>query len=605
MIACILAAGMGRRLKAMTLDRTKCMVELNGLPLIHHTLSSLIHSGVRRFVIVVGYCKEGVIDYVRAKFPEIDVIFVENELYASTNNIYSLFLAMPRLADADGVIVAESDVWVSHDAVAAFLASSGSEVVLASPFQYWMDGTCVVADSPQGQIRGFVSKQDVVNYPPEALYKTVNWYRFSGQFFSNVYARFIAAYVQAFGANSYYEDVLKLVSPALPAGFNLHVIADDAWVEIDDEDDYHRALIVTAPKDEAARRLRDNFGGFWKYRYIQDLTLLVNPYFPPAAMTQELGSLFDRLVREYPSKQSILCRLAAKTLDLASDHQALGNGLSELLSILARVLPGAFAVRPPYFLEYRRVFGERLRELATTDPYADWRDGDAGLIVINPNNPSGELMPRDALLQLVSHARRNNRRVLVDESFLDFADPALTLVDAALLREYPNLLVLRSYGKTHGIPGLRLGLLACADTALVERVRQALPIWNVGSLAEAFLELLPRYRTEYLAALRKIAANRDTLEVLLATAGFEVIATATNFVLFRMAKDVAAAFETHCYAHGYLVKRIDDRPGMHGCHFRVAIRREQDNEDFAVVAAEFMRDCGTQSGAALRRSRPV
>jgi histidinol-phosphate/aromatic aminotransferase/cobyric acid decarboxylase-like protein/choline kinase len=591
MIACILAAGMGRRLKAMTEDRTKCMVELNGLPLIHYTLSSLARSGVQRFVIVVGYCKEGVVDYVQAQFPELDVCFVENTLYASTNNIYSLYLALPQLAESDGVIVAESDVWVGNDAVASFLASPGSEVVLASPFQYWMDGTCVVADSPQGRIRGFVSKQDVVNYPPETLYKTVNWYRFSEQFFSEVYARFITAYVQAFGTNSYYEDVLKLVSPALPAGFNVHVIHDDTWVEIDDEDDYRRALIVTAPRDDAARRLRDNFGGFWKYRYIQDLTLLVNPYFPPATMTRELGSLFDRLVREYPSRQSIICRLAAKTLDIASDHLAMGNGLSELLSVLARVLPGTFAVRSPYFLEYRRVFGDRLEELAPSggDTYAAWSDGDAGLIVINPNNPSGELLPRDALLKLVSHARRSGRRVLVDESFLDFADPALTLVDPALLREYPNLLVLRSYGKTHGIPGLRLGLLACADTALVEQVRQTLPIWNVGSLAEAFLELLPRYRTEYLAALRKIAANRASFETLLAAAGFEVITTATNFVLFRMATDLAAAFETHCYAHGYLVKRIDNRPGLPGCHFRVAVRRERDNEDFAAVAAEFIR----------------
>ena len=91
-----------------------------------------------------------------------------------------------------------------------------------------------------------------------------------------------------------------------------------------------------------------------------------------------------------------------------------------------------------------------------------------------------------------------------------------------------------------------------------------------------------------MAALRKIAANRVTLEALLATAGFEVTATATNFVLFRMAKDAATSFETHCYARGYLVKRIDDRPGMPGCHFRVAVRGVEDNAHFAAVAAEFM-----------------
>jgi choline kinase len=155
------------------------MVEVGGERLVDHTIRALVAGGVETIFIVVGYCGDDLIQHVTGVFPDLDIHFVQNDVFATTNNIYSLKLAIPQLVTFEEVILVESDLWIEESVAVAFVRDRRANVVLASPFRYWMDGTCVTLDQDGQTITGFVAKSDVHLFSNDNLYKTVNWYKFS------------------------------------------------------------------------------------------------------------------------------------------------------------------------------------------------------------------------------------------------------------------------------------------------------------------------------------------------------------------------------------------------------------------------------------------
>ena len=128
-------------------------------------------------------------------------------------------------------------------------------------------------------------------------------------------------------------------------------------------------------------------------------------------------------------------------------------------------------------------------------------------------------------------------KVILDESFIDFADTGYceTMLTQSMLERYPNLLVIKSLGKSYGAPGLRLGVAASADTALIDQLTEGLSIWNIGSLAEFFLQIFTRHRSDYVKSTRQIATDRASLAAELGTiAGFEVLPSQANYLLCKL-----------------------------------------------------------------------
>ena len=101
MQAIILAAGMGKRLKDLTQDNTKCMVEVNGVTLIDRMLHQLEKKHLSRIVIVIGYKGEKLIEYIETLGIQTPIVYVNNLIYDKTNNIYSLSLAKEYLCQED------------------------------------------------------------------------------------------------------------------------------------------------------------------------------------------------------------------------------------------------------------------------------------------------------------------------------------------------------------------------------------------------------------------------------------------------------------------------------------------------------------------------
>lgn len=584
--ACILAAGTGSRLKKYTLDRTKCMVEVGGDRLVDHTIRSLIAGGVGPIFIVVGYCGDDLIRHVTETFPNLDARFIRNKVFASTNNIYSLKLALPELVAFEEVILVESDLWIERSIAVDFIRDVRENVVLVSPFRYWMDGTCVTIDSATQSITGFVAKADLHLFADSHLFKTVNWYKFSGIFLRDVYAHFVNAYVKAFGKNAYYEDVLKVIAPVSPGLFSSFIIQEQDWMEIDDEEDLSRAELIAAPPEKACRELVQRFGGFWKYHFVEDLTLLVNPFFPTPGMMDEMGRVFKVALREYPSKLSVIARIAAKSVSCEAEQILVGNGASEIMmALFAESGTRNFVIAPPFFLEYQRLLGDRLaihnRKFPDTSLevalVAMVNDSDRDIVLVNPNNPTGELCHMETVMQLLPVLAKQGRRLILDESFMDFAGSDESLLKEQVINENPNLLVLKSFGKSFGMPGLRLGILASSDTVLLAHIRERLPIWNISSAAEVFLDLLPRYKKEYQKSLVVLKFERKYFQQALGEFGIQYYPSEANFVFFRLPTVANQEFGEFCFRKGMLVKNISGRDGLEGVYYRIAVRTREQN----------------------------
>lgn len=595
--ACILAAGTGSRLKKYTQDRTKCMVEVAGERLVDHIVKALVLGGVETIFIVVGYCGEDLIRHVTEMFPKLDIRIVKNDVYATTNNIYSLKLAIPQLIAFDEVILVESDLWIKESVAVNFIKDTRDNVVLASPFQYWMDGTCVILDDSGQKITGFVAKADVHLFSNECLYKTVNWYKFTGLFLRDIYSHFIGAYVDAFGKNAYYEDVLKVIVPVSPGLFTAHIIPENQWMEIDDEEDLSRAELIAASPAKASEIMTQRFGGYWKYQFIDDLTLLVNPFFPTQGMLNELSDAFKIAMREYPSKLSAVARIASKSLPCDAEQIVLGNGASELMATLfAELKDREFIIAPPFFLEYQRLLHERLDVLDREFPAVNLADAllkmthesTRDILLVNPNNPTGELCKASILIEILPILAVQGRRLIIDESFMDFASVSESLLKEKIINEYSNLLIIKSFGKSYGVPGVRLGVLISSDIELLKKIRERLPIWNISSSAEVFLDLLPRYKKEYQKSLIDIHKERAFFQQALSDIGVVFYPSEANFVFIQMKEVSGKGFEEFCYEHGLLIKKIVGRKGLAGVYYRIAVRMREQNSRVLDVLRKYL-----------------
>ena len=196
MQAIILAAGMGKRLKELTQNNTKCMVKVNGVTLIDRMLHQIERQHMSRIVIVVGYEGKKLIDYIGTLGISTPIVFINNPIYDKTNNIYSLALVKEWLCKEDTVLF-ESDLIFEDAVLDALLADPRDTLALVDKYESWMDGTCVKL-SDDDTIEAFVPGKKFKFNEIKDYYKTVNIYKFSKSFSETHYVPFLNAYQSAF-----------------------------------------------------------------------------------------------------------------------------------------------------------------------------------------------------------------------------------------------------------------------------------------------------------------------------------------------------------------------------------------------------------------------
>ena len=598
MQAVILAAGMGRRLGVLTKNQTKCMIELNGRTLIKRSLDTLSRLDLDRIVIVVGFEGQDVRDAIGESYGGVPIQYIENAEYRTTNNIYSLFLARHVLAEDDTLLL-ESDLVYEDKIVDDLLAHPSPNVAAVDRFQSWMDGT-VVTISSDHSIGQFIPKKDFNPSRIDEYYKTVNIYKLSRNYLVNRYLPFLEAYARTMGHNEYYEQVLGVVTSLDMQELVAMPLTGERWYEIDDVQDLQNARTVFAEAGNEYRAYLDRHGGYWRFPEVRDFCYLVNPYFPPPEMVEEMQRSFGALLTEYPSAKAVQDQLAAKLFDCDASSVVVGNGAAELICALGEELKAdRIGVPVPTFEEYLKRFSsghvvsyshasrDFVPDVARLRQVIDETDA---LVLVNPDNPSGQCLPVDDVLALARFAEDGGKHLILDESFVDFADPGhcVSLLNRDALSAYPSLVIVKSISKSYGVPGARLGVMASSDADLIQRVRERMPIWNINSFGEYFLQIIGKYESNYEHACRLIRAERRRFHDELATVpGLRVVPSQANYFLCELldtlsSKDFA---ERVLAEHSMLVRDCTAKVGFdQGQYIRVAVRSPEDNDEFVRAA---------------------
>ena len=595
MQAIILAAGMGRRLGEYTRDNTKCMLPVNGERLIDRVLGQLSQLGLSRVVIVVGYKGQNLIDYIGHRYDDrLKIEYVNNPVYDKTNNIYSLSLAKDKLQEDDTLLI-ESDLIFDDSLFRMILDNPYPNLALVDKYETWMDGTMVRIDE-DNNIVNFIPKKAFKYKDVDSYYKTVNIYKFSREFSQNKYVPFLDAYSKALGNNEYYEQVLRVITLIDNAELKALPITNGAkWYEIDDVQDLDIAETLFADKDEFMYRYNMRFGGHWRFPKLLDFCYLVNPYFPTAHMKDELRANFDILLSEYPSGMYVNSLIAAKYFDIRQKYTVVGNGAAELIKSLMERVEGRIGVVYPTFQEYpnRKEQTEIIGFTPDNDDltytaddlirfYADKQL--STLLLINPDNPSGNFIPKADVLRLAAWCKERGIFFVVDESFVDFSENFRnnSLLHNEILQAYPNLAVMKSISKSYGVPGLRLGILASSDEELINWTKHDVSIWNINSFAEFYMQIFGKYQKDYDRACQKFIAERERFMARLTDIPFlRVIPSQANYFLCQITEKYTSEELTRRLLMDFniLIKDCDNKDGLKNKNYvRIAVRDQKDND---------------------------
>lgn len=593
MQALILAAGMGSRLGNLTEVHPKCMVEVNGTSMIERVLRQLDTKNLERIIIVDGYQNDVLESFINKFEIKTPIQFITNEIYDQTNNIYSLYLAHELLLESDTILL-ESDLIFDEALLDVILDDPNPNSALVSKYEAWMDGTVVTLDSTK-TITDFIGKQAFNYQHTDTYYKTINIYKFSKEFSKDVYVPFMEAYMKASGVNEYYENVLKFVVELPTVAFKAVVNDGITWYEIDDVQDLDIAQVMFA---QTARQKLDlmqkRYGGYWRYPQLIDFCYLVNPFYPNARLLDEVKANFDRLVRDYPSGMGVNTLLAAKHFGLRPEHVVIGNGAAELIKSLMETLKGNIGVITPTFEEYPNRCGhmhvipfdssivDYQYDTETLIDFYEDKNLDS-LILINPDNPSGNYITHDNVIKLLAWCQQKNIRLILDESFIDFAesDDAGTLLKSDILDTYPNLYLVKSISKSYGVPGFRLGILATADTSMIAHIKKDVSIWNINSFGEYYMQIVDKYKKDFKQAMVQFrAVRRDYVDQLNTIPNLNVYPSQANYIMIEILGNHTAQSVTEelLDMHNVFIKDLSTKAGFKKEFIRIAVKRPEENK---------------------------
>jgi histidinol-phosphate/aromatic aminotransferase/cobyric acid decarboxylase-like protein len=322
-----------------------------------------------------------------------------------------------------------------------------------------------------------------------------------------------------------------------------------------------------------------------KAKDIIDFCFIASPYYPTASMMEDLQRNLPNLIKSYPSNSSLTSRRnLAAVLNVNAENLIIGNGATELIVLINTLLVDRIAVPVPTFGEYiEKLRDQRDAELYALDPeqryelrlpeYLAWvrQRKLRALLVINPGNPTGQTFSLEEMVEFLEQTK-DMELVVVDESFIDFAGDIVP----SLLRvadRFSNLLIVRSVSKHCGVPGLRIGYCYSGNLYLLNRLRRFIPTWNLNSVAQYFLSLLPSTDGEYQEARKRLIGDvRWLYAALQSIRGIEVYPTGANFVLCKVTSGLTA-FELQARLlteHQMYVRDCSNKIGMDRFHIRVA-----------------------------------
>jgi len=580
--AVILAAGYGRRMRPLTDNRHKTLLDIGDDTIIGRIIDGLVDNNVLRIVVVTGYLRDELVGYLTRRYPNVDFEFVHNADYATTNNIHSMALAFDSIEIDSDIVLLESDLIFEPQVLSNLLADDRDNVALVDRYRSGMDGTVVTVED--GAITDVISPhRQGANFDFSDKYKTLNIYKFAQGFVATEFRQLLTFYAQVIDDNVYYELMLGILIYMQRQRIDA-LLVDGRWAEVDDPNDLESALFVFDDSRQVGV-LEDSFGGYWNHDIV-DFCFIRNMYFPNGSVISELRNNLDELLWNYGSRQSVLNQKLAYYLLCDRANVLALNGAAQVYPVLGHLYNDKRILCPtPTFGEYERVFtpaahyqddgetqvGDQLSQL-------DLASFDL-VVIVNPNNPTGSLVETETIASLARSFPDTS--FLVDESFIEFSNTPSLLT---ILEDEPldNIIVLKSLSKSLGVPGARLGYMYTTNTDLLAAIAKWIPIWNMNSVAENFMEILLKHRDTIADSFDRTRRDRDSFVARLEQSNVvrRVLGVAGNFVTceLEMSPDGLAAVQTTLLnEHRTYIKDVSDKFVAERAFARFAVRLPAEN----------------------------
>ena len=458
------------------------MVEIDGVPIIERMLTQLDNSIVSRIILITRDNKESLIEFSKRLNLKTELVFLENKFYKESKSIYSIFLGREYLSMDDTVIL-NSQLVLEDNLLESILETDGECVVSVDIYKNWMTGKPVFVDG-NDRVLSVGQEPQMASTLQLNSYRMVGICKFDMNFTKKYFVPVLETIIDVQGDSLEYSEPLNVIAMSNDTRIKALRVSNAVWREINNTEDINQATILfSKDKKSVADKMLGSWGGYWRYPDYLDYFYLVTPYYPPRELVEELQNNFKVLLEQYPSGMRVNAELAASAFGVSPESIIVGNGAAELIKSMMGFIKGKTGFVRPTFDEYPN----RYTEIETVNYLVESEDFSysasdlieyfdkttiSNLVLVNPDNPSGNYIPKNDMLRMISWARDKGIKIIIDESFVDFSDEInASLIDQEILNQYPNLYVIKSISKSYGVPGLRLGVLASGDKRLISKMK--------------------------------------------------------------------------------------------------------------------------------------
>ena len=578
MIAIILAAGYGNRMRPLTENQHKTLLKINDITIIDKIIDSLIFNSIKNIIVVTGYRSEELKKYLLNNYNDVNFKFVHNKDFRKTNNIFSLSLAFKNIKIESDIILIESDLIYDPKIIANLVKDSRKNVALVSKYQSGMDGTVVKLGLNKKIMEVIPPHLQDSDFSFSDKYKTLNIYKFSKDFTNNIFSKLLNYYSEVIDDNCYYELVLGILIYLQKEDIYSLTVDNNDWIEVDDTNDIRIAEYKFA-KDQKKNILGDAWGGYWNYQII-DFSFIRNMYFPTPSMIADVKNNIEELIWNYGSSNKIFNQKLSYFLLKDENKLCALNGATQIYPFLNNMYSDSKVLIPnPTFGEYEKIFNNK--EYYKDDGSFNFNEiskkiEENDLIVfVNPNNPTGTFIKSENIYNLIK--KHPKKLFIIDESFIDFSN-TISVSEISGSELLDNFLIIKSMSKSHGFPGVRIGYVYSNNLKLISGIKKSLPVWNFN-FAEYFLEIMLKYRNEFKKSIDKTIYDRQEFikQMKLQSWVINVFHSGADFILVETSNKILELIDVLLQKESIYIRDISKKFNNNKTYFRFAVRTSKEN----------------------------
>ncbi|MBN2920629.1 MAG: aminotransferase class I/II-fold pyridoxal phosphate-dependent enzyme [Lactobacillus sp.] len=575
-------------------NNLNCMIEINGIKLIERLLKQLDLLSLERIIITIGNQNEILENLISSFGLNTNIDFISSCESLENGDVYSLYAARDYLCEMDTLII-NTNLILDYEILSDVVKDNNENLVVIDKYKSWMTGKTAILNN-ENEIVGIENKYNLNSLTLKDSYKLVGLYKFSKTFFKKLCLPILEICSKLSCDTISIENLLGCMFESNDIAIGTYLIKNNYWYSINDIQDIDLASTLFSSDDNyVAEKMFGSWGGYWRYPQYLDYFYLVTPYYPTKPLVDEIKANFENLLYHYPSGMKVNSLLAAKEFDIKQDNIVVGNGAAELIKSIMSTIKGRTGFIKPTFEEYPNRLPEEEHivfnvmsddfSYSAEDIINYFYDKEIkNLIVVNPENPSGNYIEKKSMKKLLNWTKANNIKLIVDESFVDFVDEENpTLIKQGVLDEYSNLYVVKSISKSYGVPGLRLGILASSDRETISWMKKDVSIWNINSFAEFYMQISNKYHKDYERALKLFREERKSFQQDLSEIeDLRIIPSQANYIMVELLNGIDAEW-LKCKMlkdEKIFIKTLEKKINNGKHYLRLAIRNHSDNTQF-------------------------